>query len=65
VGVDEVVLVGDYKFDLLAARAAGMKTILYCDESPLPGYASMTDVVVRGFGELKERWEQFCHEMQT
>lgn len=55
-GVDakRSVVVGDYKFDLEAARAAGAAAVLLAHADELPEWANLADVVIRRLGELKE-----------
>ncbi|MSR58992.1 MAG: HAD family hydrolase [Planctomycetaceae bacterium] len=48
--VDEVIFVGDYRFDLVAGRAAGIATVLYAPDGP-PDYAKEADFVV---GDLRD-----------
>lgn len=43
--VGEVIFVGDFRFDLVAGRRAGMKTVLYAPAG-LPDYASEADYVI-------------------
>jgi len=50
----EAVMVGDYRFDLLAGRAAGTATI-YVDPSGAFPFAEHADVSVRSLAELFER----------
>lgn len=53
----EVWGVGDYKYDVIAARDAGCRTALVCPEPPpdLVDWGS-PDLVVRSLRELLERW---------
>ncbi len=48
------VVVGDYKFDLEAARAAGAGAVLLLHAAELPQWADLADVVIRELGELRE-----------
>ena len=50
----EAVMVGDYRYDLLAGRAAGTATI-YVDPSGAFPFAEHADVSVRSLAELFER----------
>lgn len=43
--VSEVIFVGDFRFDLVAGRRAGIKTVLYAPLG-LPDYASEADYVI-------------------
>lgn len=54
-GVDpkRSVVVGDYKFDLEAAREAGAAAVLLALKSPLPEWANLADVVIWRLDELK------------
>lgn len=47
------VVVGDYRFDLEAARAAGAAAVLLALKSPLPEWANLADVVIWRLDELK------------
>jgi HAD superfamily hydrolase (TIGR01509 family) len=49
--------VGDYKYDVIAARDAGCRTVLVCAEPPrdLAEWGS-PDLVVRSLRELVDRW---------
>ncbi len=47
------VLVGDYKFDLEAAREVGSAAVLLVNGSALPEWASLADAVIRRLDELK------------
>lgn len=49
--VEEVVFVGDFHFDLLAGRAAGIATVLYAPEGP-PEYARDADYVITELRDL-------------
>jgi HAD superfamily hydrolase (TIGR01549 family) len=51
--VDEVLFVGDFRFDLLAGRAAGIRTILFAPDGP-PDYAHEADFVVERLIEIPE-----------
>ncbi len=48
------VMVGDYKFDLEAAREAGAAAVLLALKSPLPEWANLADRVIWRLEELKE-----------
>lgn len=50
VTVNEVLFIGDFHFDLLAGRAAGIPTVLYAPEER-PDYADEADFVI---GHLRE-----------
>lgn len=56
-----VIFVGDYRFDLLAGRRAGSKTILYAPKS-LPPFADEADHVASCFLELASRFEAVAVE---
>jgi HAD superfamily hydrolase (TIGR01549 family) len=49
--VEEVLFVGDFRFDLLAGRAAGIRTILFAPDRP-PDYAHEADFVVERLIEI-------------
>jgi HAD superfamily hydrolase (TIGR01549 family) len=49
--VDEVIFVGDFRFDLLAGRAAGIRTVLFAPNGP-PDYAHEADFVVDRLMEI-------------
>jgi HAD superfamily hydrolase (TIGR01549 family) len=49
--VDEVVFVGDFHFDLLAGKAAGIRSILFAPDGP-PDYADEADFVVEKLVEI-------------
>ncbi len=51
VDVADVIFVGDFQFDLLAGRRAGIKTVLYAPGDP-PDYAHEADFVVRHLSEI-------------
>jgi HAD superfamily hydrolase (TIGR01509 family) len=51
VAVAEVLFVGDFQFDLLAGRRAGIKTVLYAPDGP-PDYAHEADFVVAHLSEI-------------
>jgi len=51
VDVGEVVFVGDFQFDLLAGRRAGITTVLYAPDGP-PDYAHEADFVVAHLSEI-------------
>jgi HAD superfamily hydrolase (TIGR01549 family) len=51
VDVTEVIFVGDFQFDLLAGRRAGIRTVLYAPGDP-PDYADEADFVVRHLSEI-------------
>jgi HAD superfamily hydrolase (TIGR01549 family) len=51
--VDEVLFVGDFHFDLLAGRAAGIATVLYAPHL-LPDYAHEANHVIVDLRELAE-----------
>lgn len=51
VSVDEVLFVGDFHFDLLAGRAAGIATVLYAPAAP-PDYAEEADYVIADLRDL-------------
>ena len=53
---ERAVMVGDYRFDLLAGRAAGVATV-YVDASARYPFASLAEHCVRDLGELAERWQ--------
>lgn len=58
----EVVMVGDYRFDIEAGRAAGMRTILYTRRRPatgLPG-AELADFHLECFSRAGELLEELC-----
>ena len=44
----EVIVIGDYLFDLQAGRRAGMRSVLYAPEQ-IPDYANEADFVLRHF----------------
>lgn len=46
----DVLFVGDFRFDLLAGRRAGMRTVLYAPDGP-PDYAHEADHVVAHLSE--------------
>lgn len=48
--VDEVIVIGDYLFDLQAGRKAGMRSILFAP-AELPHFAGEADFVLRHFRE--------------
>src|SRR5262245_19958284 len=52
VAAADVIFVGDFQFDLLAGRRAGMKTVLYAPDGP-PDYAHEADFVVGHLSELR------------
>jgi len=54
---DEAVMVGDYRFDLLAGRAAGTATI-YVDPSGAFPFAQHADVSVRSLAALAAQLEE-------
>jgi phosphoglycolate phosphatase-like HAD superfamily hydrolase len=47
------VMVGDYKFDLEAAREAGAAAVLLALKAPLPEWANLADAVIWRLDELK------------
>jgi HAD superfamily hydrolase (TIGR01509 family) len=47
-------VVGDYKFDLEAAREAGSVAVLLAHGTELPAWANLADVVIRRLPELQE-----------
>jgi HAD superfamily hydrolase (TIGR01662 family) len=47
------VMVGDYKFDLEAAREAGAAAVLLALKTPLPQWANLADAVIWRLDELK------------
>ena len=49
--VAEVLFVGDFQFDLLAGRRAGITTVLYAPDGP-PDYAHEADFVVAHLAEI-------------
>ncbi|MGE5192309.1 MAG: HAD family hydrolase [Deltaproteobacteria bacterium] len=49
--VAEVIFVGDFQFDLLAGRRAGITTVLYAPDGP-PDYAHEADFVVCHLSEI-------------
>ena len=51
---DETLTVGDYKFDMLAGRRAGCRTVLFAPELPAPDELAdwAPDLVVRSLREL-------------
>ena len=51
VEVGEVLFVGDFQFDLLAGRRAGIPTVLYAPDGP-PDYAHEADFVVAHLSEV-------------
>jgi len=53
-GVDptNTVMVGDYKFDLEAGKAAGARTILITTNKDYPMYAHLADNVIDDLGEI-------------
>jgi HAD superfamily hydrolase (TIGR01549 family) len=54
VDADRAVVVGDYKFDLEAAREAGSAAVLLVHTDELPEWAGLADVVIRRLTELKD-----------
>ncbi len=48
----EVVLVGDHKFDVLAGRDAGIKTILLRNKNS--SFCQLADVVINSLREIEE-----------
>ncbi|GIX05241.1 MAG: haloacid dehalogenase [Planctomycetaceae bacterium] len=59
----EVLFCGDFLFDLLAGRAAGMKTLLFAPRE-LPPYASLADYVITSFVDFPAFWrcpQAFAH----
>ncbi len=50
---DRTVVVGDYKFDLEAAREAGSAAVLLAHNDELPAWADLADVVIRRLTDLK------------
>jgi HAD superfamily hydrolase (TIGR01549 family) len=58
VSVDEVLFVGDFHFDLLAGRAAGISTVLYAPEAR-PDYADEADFVIGHLGEVAQIVSRF------
>lgn len=50
---EESVVVGDFKFDLEAAREAGAAAVLMLQETDLPDWAHLADAVIRDLNELK------------
>lgn len=60
---DEVVFIGDYRFDLLAGQNAGIKTILYAAKA-LPEYAVDADWVIEDFETFASEFETvFCRKL--
>ena len=51
---EQVMYVGDFRYDVEAANNAGMRSCLYAPDE-LPGYAHQADQVIRHFDELTER----------
>lgn len=49
---EEVVLVGDYKFDLIAGRDAGVKTLLLKNKGNFS--SQLADIVINSLGEIKD-----------
>lgn len=49
--VDEVLFVGDFHYDLLAGRAAGIATVLFAPRD-LPDYAGDADYLISRLGDL-------------
>jgi len=49
---EEVVLVGDYKFDIIAGKNAGVKTILLKDRDS--SFCELADVVISSLKEIKD-----------
>jgi len=49
---EEVVLVGDYKFDIIAGRDAGIKTILLRNKNS--SFCQLADVVINSLREIEE-----------
>jgi HAD superfamily hydrolase (TIGR01509 family) len=54
VAASRAVVVGDYKFDLEAAREAGSAAVLLVHRDELPEWASLADVVIRRLTDLKD-----------
>jgi hydrogenase expression/formation protein HypE len=48
----QVLVVGDYLFDIQAGRSAGARTALIIGENPPPDYATLADHVIRTLSEL-------------
>ena len=46
----EVIIIGDYLFDLLAGRSAGVRTVLYtAGEKPAPEFEEHADIILNSF----------------
>lgn len=58
VAVTDVIFVGDFQFDLVAGRRAGIKTVLYAPGDP-PDYAHEADFVVRHLSEICDVLSRF------
>src|SRR5262249_28174909 len=52
VAAADVIFVGDFQFDLLAGRRAGMKTVLYAPDGP-PDDAHDADFIVAHLSEIR------------
>ncbi|GAB4020651.1 MAG: HAD family hydrolase [Bdellovibrio sp.] len=50
--IDQAIYIGDYKFDLDAAKNAGMKSILYAPTNQV--FEDLADLVIRHFDELSQ-----------
>lgn len=66
VSPEEVIFVGDYRFDLLAGRRAGTKTVLYTSlekhSAGLPDYHEDADFVTSSFGDWAGRFSEIAAE---
>lgn len=51
INTEELLYIGDFRYDIEAARNAGMRSCLYAPET-LPDYAHQADYVIRHFDEL-------------
>ncbi|MBN1844193.1 MAG: HAD family hydrolase [Sedimentisphaerales bacterium] len=51
---DEAVVVGDYLFDLISARRAGAKGVLYRSQPKAAEYEAQADFVIDDIGQLSE-----------
>ena len=57
--VHQVIVIGDYLFDLQAGRRAGMRSVLFAP-GEMPGYASEADFILRDFREAKKLLDKFA-----
>jgi len=61
--VDNVIYVGDYLYDIQAARNANMRACLYAPDVT-PGYAEQADFVIHAFDELVSLVESYAEKVE-